>query len=79
MIKVEAVWLAVELLEMRAGTEAALARVVTVFGAARPSRTYLVTKRRANRIKVLVQDGIGAWLAARRLHSDRFIWPMRPP
>ena len=35
MIKIEAMWLAVEPLDMRAGTEAALARVVTVFGAAR--------------------------------------------
>ena len=41
MIKVEAVWLAVEPLDMRAGTEAALARVVTVFGAARPHHAYL--------------------------------------
>ncbi|MEJ8816272.1 hypothetical protein WKW77_34900 [Variovorax ureilyticus] len=32
MIKVEAVWLAVEPLDMRSGTEAALARVVRVFG-----------------------------------------------
>jgi hypothetical protein len=32
MIKVEAVWMAVEPLDMRSGTEAALARVVTVFG-----------------------------------------------
>jgi hypothetical protein len=34
VIRVDAVWLAVEPLDMRAGTEAALARVVTVFGAA---------------------------------------------
>lgn len=36
MIRVDAVWLAVEPLDLRAGTEAALARVVAVFGAARP-------------------------------------------
>ncbi|MFZ6045780.1 IS66 family insertion sequence element accessory protein TnpB [Pseudomonas sp. CR3202] len=28
-----------------------------------------------NRIKVLVHDGVGIWLAARRLHQGRFIWP----
>jgi transposase len=60
---------------MRAGTEAALARVVTVFGAARPHHAYLFTNRRANRMKVLVHDGIGVWLAARRLNSGRFVWP----
>ncbi len=75
MIKVEAVWLAVEPLDMRAGTEAALARVVTVFGAARPHHAYLFANRRANRMKVLVHDGIGVWLAARRLNGGRFVWP----
>ena len=54
---------------MRAGTEAALARVVNVFGAARPHHAYLFANRRANRMKVLVHDGIGVWLAARRLQQ----------
>jgi len=36
VIRVDAVWLAVQPLDMRAGTETALARVVCVFGAARP-------------------------------------------
>ncbi|WP_406833983.1 IS66 family insertion sequence element accessory protein TnpB [Pseudomonas asiatica] len=31
--------------------------------------------RRANRMKVLVHDGVGIWLAARRLQQGRFIWP----
>ncbi|WP_157991724.1 IS66 family insertion sequence element accessory protein TnpB [Caldimonas tepidiphila] len=72
MIRVDAVWLAVEPLDMRAGAEAALARVVNVFGAARPHHAYLFANRRANRMKVLVHDGIGVWLAARR---GRFVWP----
>ena len=75
MIRVEAVWLSVEPLDMRAGTEAALARVVTVFGAARPNTAYLFANRRANRMKVLVHDGIGVWLAARRLNAGKFTWP----
>lgn len=33
MIRVDAMWLAVEPLDMRAGTEAALRRMVAVFGA----------------------------------------------
>ena len=57
MIRIDAVWLAVEPLDMRAGTESALARVVNVFGAARPHHAYLFANRRANRMKVLVHDG----------------------
>ena len=72
MIRIDAVWLAVEPLDMRAGTESALARVVTVFGEARPHHAYLFANRRANRMKVLVHDGIGVWLAARRLNSGKF-------
>lgn len=49
MIRIDAVWLAVEPLDMRVGTEAALARVVNVFGAAKPHHAYLFANRRANR------------------------------
>jgi transposase len=78
MIRIDALWLATEPLDMRAGTETALARVVSVFGAARPHHAYLFTNRRANRMKVLVHDGIGVWLAARRLNSGNFVWPRDP-
>lgn len=75
MIRIDAVWLATAPLDMRGGTESALARVVTVFGAARPHHAYLFANRRATRMKVLVHDGIGVWLAARRLNSGKFVWP----
>jgi hypothetical protein len=75
VIRVDAVWLAAAPLDMRCGTESALARVVNVFGAARPHHAYLFANRRANRMKVLVHDGIGVWLAARRLNSGKFVWP----
>ena len=75
MIKVEAVWLAVEPLDLRAGMESALTRVVNVFGAARPHHAYLFANRRANRMKVLVHDGIGVWLATRLLNTGKFVWP----
>jgi transposase len=75
MIKIDAVWLACAPLDMRAGTESALARVVNVFGEARPHHAYLFANRRANRMKLLVHDGIGVWLAARRLNSGKFVWP----
>ena len=74
MIRIEAVWLAVQPLDMRAGTESALARVVNVFGEARPHHAYLFANKRANRMKVLVHDGIGVWMAARRLNAGKFVW-----
>lgn len=74
MIRVNAIWLATELMEMRAGTETALARVVAVFGAAKPHCAYLFASRRENRMKVLVHDG-GIWLVAPRFNQGKFHWP----
>jgi transposase len=73
-MRIDAVWLGVEPMDMRAGTETALARVVRVFGEARAHHAYLFTNRRTNRIKLLLHDGIGIWLCSRRLHQGRFIW-----
>jgi transposase len=75
VIRIDAVWLAADPLDMRAGIDSALARVVKVFGGAHPHTAYLFANRRANRMKVLVHDGIGFWLAARRLHQGHFVWP----
>ncbi|WP_256819411.1 IS66 family insertion sequence element accessory protein TnpB [Pseudomonas putida] len=75
MIRIDAIWLATETMDMRAGTETALARVIAVFGAAKPHCAYLFANRRANRMKVLVHDGVGVWLAARRLNQGKFHWP----
>ena len=75
MIRIDCVWLALQPLDMRAGPDTALARVVKVYGAAHPHTAYLFANQRANRMKVLVHDGIGIWLAARRLHQGKFVWP----
>ncbi len=75
VIRIDSIWLATEPMDMRAGTETALARVVEVFGAAKPHCAYLFANRRANRMKVLVHDGVGIWLAARRLNQGKFHWP----
>ena len=74
MIRIDEVWMSVEPLDMRAGMDTALARVVSVFGYARAHHAYLFAKKRANRMKVLVHDGFGIWLCARRLHRGRFCW-----
>lgn len=40
MIRIDKAWLAAATLDMRAGTDTALARVVAVFGAAHPHHAY---------------------------------------
>ncbi|MFL1495545.1 IS66 family insertion sequence element accessory protein TnpB, partial [Pseudomonas antarctica] len=62
-------------MDRRAGTETTLAKVIAVFGTAQPHCAYLFANRRASRMKVLVHDGFGIWLAARRLNPGKFHWP----
>lgn len=64
VIRIDAIWMSTEPLDMRAGMETVLARVVKVFGAAHPHHAYLFANVRSNRMKVLVHDGYGVWLAA---------------
>jgi transposase len=79
MIRIDEIWLATEPLDMRAGPDKALARVVAVFGSARPNCAYLFANRRGNRMKALIHDGLGIWLCARRLNRGKFHWaePLR--
>ena len=79
MIRIDTLWLAVEPLDMRAGVERLLARVVQVFGCAQAHHGYLFANARATRIKLLVHDGFGVWCAARRLNDGRFVWPHEAP
>ena len=74
MIRIDSIWLATEPIDMRVGMDTALARVVKVFGAARPHHAYLFANKRSTRIKVLVYDGFGIWLATRRLNKGKFVW-----
>jgi transposase len=75
MIRIDAMWLAVEPVDMRAGADRLLARVVQVFGcAAQAHHGYLFANARGTRIKLLVHDGFGVWCAARRLNVGRFSW-----
>ena len=43
MIRIDAIWLAVEPADMRAGMDSMLVRVVRVFGAAHPHHAYVVS------------------------------------
>jgi transposase len=75
MLKIEALWLCTQPLDMRAGAERLLAHVVQTLGGARAHHGYLFANARATRIKLVVHDGFGVWCAARRLNRGHFVWP----
>lgn len=75
MIRIDAMWLAVEPIDMRAGADRLLARVVQVFGGAQAHHGYLFANARGTRVKLVVHDGFGVWCATRRLNQGRFAWP----
>ena len=79
MIRIDSLWLAVDPVDMRAGADRLLARVVQVFGSAQAHHGYLFANARATRVKLLVHDGFGVWCAARRLNQSRFVWPREAP
>lgn len=74
VIRIDAMWLATEPVDMRAGSERLLAQVVAVFGSAQAHHGYLFANARGTRLKLLVHDGFGVWCAARRLNQGRFVW-----
>jgi transposase len=75
MIRVDAMWLAVDPVDMRAGADRLISRVVEVFGAAQAHHGYLFANARGTRMKLVVHDGFGVWCATRRLNQGRFVWP----
>ena len=75
MIRIDAMWLAVDPVDMRAGSDRLVARVVAVFGSAQAHHGYLFANARGTRLKLVVHDGFGVWCAARRLNQGRFVWP----
>jgi transposase len=74
VIRIDALWLCTQPMDMRAGAERLLAQVVTTLGAAHAHHGYLFCNARASRIKLLVHDGFGVWCAARRLNAGGFVW-----
>jgi transposase len=74
VIRIDAMWLATEPIDMRAGPERLLAQVVNVFGAAQAHHGYLFANARGTRMKLLMHDGFGVWCAVRRLNQGRIQW-----
>ena len=70
------IWLALGVSDLRGGIDVLLAQVVRGFaGGAQPHHAYVFANRRADRLKVLVYDGVGMWLCTRRLQAGGFAWP----
>lgn len=61
-------------MDMRAGTDTALAQVLKAFGCVKPYCVYLFCNKRGPRMKVQVHDGLWIWLCARRLEQGKFHW-----
>jgi transposase len=74
MIRIDALWLCTQPVDMRSGAERLLATVVNALGQAQAYHGYLFANGRATRVKLLVHDGFGVWCATRRLHTGRFVW-----
>ena len=72
MIRIDCIWLALGTSDLRAGIDKLLAQVVHGFAlGAQAHHAYVF----ADRLKVLVFDGVGMWLCTRRLQSGSFEWP----
>ncbi|WP_147654202.1 IS66 family insertion sequence element accessory protein TnpB [Vulcaniibacterium gelatinicum] len=69
-------WLAVTPVDLRCGADRLLVTVRQALGREPlDGSAYVFRNRAATRIKVLWVDAQGVWLAARRLHEGRFVWP----
>ena len=76
MIRIEAIWLALGASDLRGGIDKLLGQVVRGFAlGAQAHHAYVFANRRADRLKVLVYDGVGMWLCTRRLQAGSFAWP----
>ena len=74
MIRIDEIWLSTQPLDMRAGMDTVMAQVLRAFGYIKPHCAYLFCNKRGHRMKVLVHDGLGIWLCARRLEQGKFHW-----
>ncbi len=72
----ECLWLALEPVDMRLGIDGLSARLKARLGRSPcDGSAYVFTNRRRSRLKLVVWDGNGVWLAQRRLHRGSFTWP----
>ena len=76
ILQPEQVWLSIQPVDMRLGIDGLSLLVQEALGKAPcDGSAYAFRNKRSNRLKLLLWDGTGVWLGARRLHRGRFIWP----
>lgn len=74
------IYIAVEGVDMRKGFDGLYGLVRDRLGQDPVSgHLFLFTNRTHTRLKVLVWDGSGLWVCAKRLEKGRFGWPAAPP
>lgn len=72
---IQAIWLAVQAVDMRIGIDGLALHVQNVLGRAPCNgEAYVFCNSRRNRIKLMVWDGNGVWCCVRRLHRGHFTW-----
>lgn len=74
MIRIDQYFLYAQPTDMRSGVDRLLSLVITAHGRAMPHTAYLFANQGKSRLKVLIHDEFGVWLATRRLHQGRFVW-----
>ena len=72
MIRIDEIWLSTQPMGMYAGMGTDMAQVLRAFGYIKSHFAYLFYNKRGHRMKVLVHDGLGIWLWARRLEQGKF-------
>jgi transposase len=76
MIRVEQVWLVVQPVDMRLGLDGLSLQVQQLLGRSPcDGSAYVFRNRSGTRLKLVVWDGSGVWLCARRLFRGHFTWP----
>jgi transposase len=68
-------WLAPAPVDLRCGMDRLLLKVQALGSDPFAGGAFVFRNRAGNRIKVLCVDAQGVWLAVRRLHQGRFVWP----
>ncbi|WP_254791269.1 IS66 family insertion sequence element accessory protein TnpB [Azotobacter beijerinckii] len=77
MLTISRAWLVLESVDMRLGINGLSLRIQQALGRLPcDGSTYLFRNRAGTRLKLLQWDGNGVWLAQRRLHRGRFVWPL---
>lgn len=76
MLRIEHWWLVTAATDLRCGMDRLLLQVQAVLGRTpAEGEAYVFANRAGTRIKLLCCDRHGVWLAVRRLHRGRFVWP----